>query len=302
MSVSQTATLLFYCVDSDDRYLARSESSPGPGTDDIHPEPEYGASAADSGSSGGENDSNSTVTDGEVENPFSEQMENVQTILNQLARISMAIRRSGSKYRHHKADSSLLEEEFDDFKNHLAVLILLASSDAQPHEQHISETKFDAERLTAIQKRLIHANVIRRNRIQYATQRMRQIQESQSLVTAAIQPPPANAQAPRVTHTDSELVELVPPKSVVSKIHSVTVTHSVNAPSIAPTATEIGSEFNLRNVVSRKTPSTMTKITRTGAEQDYPRCPKPTKDGMLQCPYCADVLPAEYSENKARWK
>ena len=282
--------------------MSLAESGRSLGTDTVHlTPPQHDTTTANSDSSGCGSDSSSLVSDGEAEDPFSEQKENIQTILNELARISMAIRKSGSKYRYQKADASLREEEFDDFKNHLTVLILLASGDAQSHENQDPETRFSSERLTSVQKRLIHANIIRRNRIQYATRQMRRIQDLQA--EAVARAPRTNFKAPRASSPELSPSEVAPQKSAALKAVSVAPTQSIKSlSSLAPTATEIGSEFNLQTVVAKKTPSIMTRVTQTGAVQDYPRCPKPTKDGMLQCPYCADVLPAEYSKNEPRWR
>ncbi|KAK3682966.1 hypothetical protein B0T22DRAFT_522568 [Podospora appendiculata] len=99
-----------------------------------------------------------------------EEMGNIQTILQELARISMAVRKSSSKYRFQKADASLREEDYDELKSHLTCLMLIPSSGLFGKGLDVgSETRFNPERLTSLQRRLIHANIVRRNRIHYAT-------------------------------------------------------------------------------------------------------------------------------------
>jgi hypothetical protein len=68
------------------------------------------------------------------------------------------------------------------------------------------------------------------------------------------------------------------------------------------TATELGSRFVLPVISAyepKKAMSVATKMTRTGAKQDYPPCPG--EKGSFQCPYCVQVLPEEYSV-KSRWR
>jgi len=75
-------------------------------------------------------------------------------------------------------------------------------------------------------------------------------------------------------------------------------------PSLDQTATDIGSQFTLRDIAvgPRPTPSVVTRITRTGAAQDYPACPDPGTAAFLPCPYCADLLAADYARASSRWR
>jgi hypothetical protein len=234
---------------------------------------------------------------GKADGPFSEQMFSVKIILGQLARISTAIRRSGTNYRYEKADASLEEEDFQEFKTHLTIVILMGNIETQTeepaHNFDITAQVTDSGRLTAVQQRLLRANIVRRNRIHFAIRSMKRPTLSQPM-TRTIQ-----AQDVRV-----ESAPQVPTKVATNKSTFSPQAPSIGTPSVTQTATEIGSQFNWLHVAESKksSPSVMTKVTRTGTTQDYPNCPKPISDDILQCPYCADILPASYAKNVSRWK
>ena len=222
-------------------------------------------------------------------------MFNIKTILGQLVRISTAVRRSGTKYRYRKADASLKEEDFEDLKSHLTFIILMGSIQPSAAMQFSIS---DPNRLTTVQKRLIHANIVRRNRIIFATRSMKPVakpaaqqvqQPQQQLLKIAEIPAPKAKPTARLPPRLDELA--VPPQAP-----------SIVAPSITRTATEIGSQFNWQAAEPKKTPSVVTRVTRIGAAQDYPSCPDPISDELLQCPYCADLLPVEYSKHQSRWR
>lgn len=247
-------------------------------------------------------DTNSLPSIGKADGPFSEQMFNVKTIFSQLARISIAIRRSGANYRYQKADSSLKEDDFEEFKAHLTMVILMGSIGTHTEEPvdsfAITAQMTDSDLLTDIQQRLIRANIVRRNRILFATRDMKAAEKLEPQkpielireLDAIIEPAP-------------QLLQMAVKDNF--EIHvTVSQAPSVIAPSTIRTATEIGSQFKWEQVTEprKSTASVMTKVTRTGAAQDYPNCPKPISNDILQCPYCADILEASYSKNISRWK
>ncbi|KAL6832172.1 hypothetical protein V8C40DRAFT_238033 [Trichoderma camerunense] len=235
---------------------------------------------------------------------FSEQAFNIKTILGQLTRISTAIRRSGAKFRHEKADMALQEQNFEEFKAHLTFIILMpaienyshGSSDGDAIRLRIS----DQGRLTTVQKRLIQANIIRRNRIIFATRSMKQIKNQDPQQNKL----PEIAELPFLNPESTEYFKIMQRQLIADGLHPLpALPSSIITSSIAQSSTEIGSEFGLQAVPHKKnTPSTMTRITQTGDHQDYPTCPVPVSDEVLQCPYCADLLPVEYAKNKSRWK
>ncbi|ETS79010.1 hypothetical protein PFICI_08863 [Pestalotiopsis fici W106-1] len=236
--------------------------------------------------------------------PFSLQMYNIRTIIAQLTRFSSMIRRSGTKFRFKRADAALAlrESEFNEFKEQLTNMVMIRSIKfdvGDPTSFEVFQDKMNTDLLTPVQKRLIHGNVLRRNRIVEATKDMRPIE------------PQAKGGLEDPMHDSTFMPEIKMPiptpmphvKAEPSKAGG-TVKSSAQSRvgSIARSATEIGSQLGLQLAPPKAAPSVMTKMTKIGISQDYPKCPKPISDDFIQCPYCADVLPTEYRSHSSRWR
>lgn len=245
---------------------------------------------------------------------FSEHMFSVKAILGQLARISTAIRRSGAKYRYRKADSSLKVEDYKDFEDHLTLVVLKGNLVANAAEQGgaiaMLSRLTDSQLLTKVQKRLIDANIVRRNRIIFATRLMRAVVEKPVVehpqnhkLPMTITEMPSETTEPEPEHELAPQLSKKPPDSAFNRPTVQLQEPSIKAFSVTQTATEIGSQLNTQRAMEFKNSksSIITRITKIGGAQDYPGCPEPTSD-FLQCPYCADLLPAAYSENQSRWR
>ncbi|KAI0197477.1 hypothetical protein F4808DRAFT_295284 [Astrocystis sublimbata] len=231
----------------------------------------------------------------------------VQTTLDQLVRISLAIQKAGDKYRFEKVDAELDEGRFEEFRNHLTSIILKAfpTHNAQDltAEQNLERVS-DFEALTSIQKRLIHLNILRRHRIEFETKSRekgrRPLDSARdghgfgenhaTLESPVTRSPDFNSiQASGASQPSPPIVSKASPTpSIVSKE--------------ALTATEIGSGFDVKRFMSTQPPSKTMNLTRVGAAQSYPSRPKCGPDGLLLCPYCDDVLPSSYATNEQSWK
>lgn len=68
-------------------------------------------------------------------------MQNIEIMLNQLARIAIAIRRSDRRSRLQKADQRFKREEYKDLEEHLITVLLarLDFSKEQIHRSKLSE-------------------------------------------------------------------------------------------------------------------------------------------------------------------
>lgn len=243
---------------------------------------------------------------------MSEYMSYITTTLDQLGSISLAIRKAGNKYRFEKVDAALDDAMFQEFRNHLTSIILRAFPDDEAKELS-SEQKIqrvsDYSRLTPIQKRLVHAVVLRRHRIDFVTasrktrktsihtdtgllRDVNQLGESRRPAGSSVagsrtsQQRGGSLSASQLPTTDSSKIAPAP---------SLVVTN-------APTATDIGSHLDVKRFVSAPTPSKVTNLTRIGDTQAYPRCPKQGSNGLLICPYCDDVLPSFYAASEKAWK
>ncbi|KAH6989182.1 hypothetical protein BKA56DRAFT_575214 [Ilyonectria sp. MPI-CAGE-AT-0026] len=242
----------------------------------------------------------------------------ITTNLNLLARMSIAIRRSGAKLRYLKADEYLKthmdDNEYMELRKHLFFLIqvgpyeqrLLNELGCQVSAGQLPQTVeivirawiFDPSRITPIQQQLIETNVTRRNRIVHA----RRMFDKDALTKPGEGPPISQM-------SEAPLPPIIQPEQVDLNKRKPNRTKSPGQPSSQHvestrswTATELGSRFVLPNILpskAKETQSIVTKMTRTGFKQDYPPCP--THQGSFQCPYCVQVLPEEYL-SKWRWR
>lgn len=103
---------------------------------------------------------------------MSEYMSYITTTLNQLATIALSIRKAGNKFKFEKIDAAFDDAMLQEFRSHLTTIILRAFPDDEAKglssEQKIQQFS-DHSKLTHIQKRLVHANVLRRHRLDFIT-------------------------------------------------------------------------------------------------------------------------------------
>ncbi|KAK1148500.1 hypothetical protein N8T08_009505 [Aspergillus melleus] len=92
--------------------------------------------------------------------PLQESMYNVESMEDQLARIAVAIRRSGRRSRLQKADQRFDATEHEELEGYLISML-------HTHLKHTHKTR-DASTLNEVQLRLVRCNLKRRNRFLYA--------------------------------------------------------------------------------------------------------------------------------------
>ncbi|KAF3396453.1 hypothetical protein F1880_006928 [Penicillium rolfsii] len=97
-------------------------------------------------------------------------MNKVEGSLNQLTRLTVAIRKAGTRSRLQKADSSFNPDnpQICSLRRHLEVL-LLARPDENGNSDY-SEEQLDPAKLSPVRTQLVEANLKRRNRFLYAQQ------------------------------------------------------------------------------------------------------------------------------------
>lgn len=236
----------------------------------------------------------------------------VRTILDQLTRISLTIRRSGAKYRFERADKALKEtEEVKTFRQHLTTIINSGFPDKDAEGLPATEKMkrvYDDSKFSPVKLKLIRANILRRHRIEYFTKarasRTRAPVEAPNEVQVQRQDktPAAVDSAPPTSIVSSKVKESQSVAPVAPQVHEVPVERTRSIYTAAVTATDVGPNFDTTDLSANKTPSRITRITKIGESQTYPRCPKPLTNGTLICPYCNDKLPASYANNEQTWK
>lgn len=101
-------------------------------------------------------------------------IQNLDSAIQNLALIGVAIRRTGKASRNRKADQTFNPDNYQELKMHLECIILLRpTEEALFHQAESGEyvAKLDNSKLSAIQKRLIEANLRRRHKFLVAQKR-----------------------------------------------------------------------------------------------------------------------------------
>ncbi|PNP40737.1 hypothetical protein THARTR1_11239 [Trichoderma harzianum] len=220
---------------------------------------------------------------------FSEAMKDVDLILDQLARIAVVIRRSGTRSRLQKADRMFNPDDYQELNTHLTSVILSRAPSA----------------LSLVQSQLINGNLKRRHRFLYAQR------HSTGLGLA---PPPVPAPKTTASERASESIQLeahVQNKSeIVEKSTDSTSQTAVDAPAenshnpSVRTGTSASGVTDLRELPQNSVPSqgATTQMSTTVIKLDYPYPPKMNDDALVfRCPCCCQVLPAMMAD-KNRWK
>ncbi|KAJ4227275.1 hypothetical protein NW759_004645 [Fusarium solani] len=311
------------------------ETDEGQGS--MHDDHEGEASESETSSSGSSwsefsDEANQSKDKDEADTPNTEDSDPrfyIETNLKLLAKISIAIRRSGAKLRYLKADAYLKahsdDDEYTQLRSHLLFLILVG-----PYEQKLFgelrrlTTKeqlpkaveivicswiVDPSRATSNQQRLVETNITRRNRIAYARRFISKgaaPTKGKEAAAPTIVPSPLPDAVLRPAKEPSAFgADAQEPFPIADPIKALPISpepaKSLTAKTL--TATELGSQFVLPVIVpfepKKGAMSVATKMTQTGIKQDYPTCPG--KKGSFQCPYCVQVLSEDYTV-KSRWR
>lgn len=239
----------------------------------------------------------------------------IRTVLKQLSRIHVAIRRAGNYLRHQRADAALGDaldtKDFIEWKEDMENLILM-DIENRNQKQGLEEGRYprhlQQRTLSKVQERLIRANLLRRHRIQYARSALEaKRKDAQRLLEEAKNRTPAQSEviepAPPQPHVVAAVIE---PERLERKDQGPVESHPIKNPPGSEnqqTATDIPSKFKVPLANSRKSGTIITKGTQTGRGQNYPRWHKDLGAyGNVLCPYCAEPLSRDYINNDVRWR
>lgn len=215
-------------------------------------------------------------------NPLHENMQNVEMMLDQLARIAVAVRRSGKRSRLQKADQWFKSEEHEDLQKHLITVLL-----ARPG---FSKEQIEPSKLSKVQQRLIYCNLKRRNRFLYAQQHSKWLDRetagrpSQALAIETI----------RTGEAAKEKQKAKPLSEAADARINLTIRTGTSASAISDSL-----------ALSRAlipAPAASTVMSSTVIDIKYPSPPK-IKEGarVFTCPCCCQTLPVTLLEEN-RWK
>lgn len=234
-----------------------------------------------------------TALGAELENAELTSMRDVDDNLSQLTRVLIAVRKSGTRSRLEKADAKFdpLSSPNRAFRRHLELLLLLRPGQEQTSNSILEE--FNQARLTAIQLRLIDANLRRRNRFLYAQKHA----EKLSLRTRARIDSPVRVEGPVALPLNLHRPPTISGETTLTK-DSVTdelVTQS------ATTATVLDHPVVLPPRETA-TQAATTVLSVTTSRISYP-APPPIRNnqGIFRCPCCCQSLPATVGQGR-QWK
>ncbi|KAJ5398855.1 hypothetical protein N7465_009344, partial [Penicillium sp. CMV-2018d] len=216
-------------------------------------------------------------------NPLRESMYNIESMQDQLARIAVAIRRSGMRSRLQKADQRFEAAEHEELEGHL-VGMLLTQLKCCPQER-------DPSKLNEVQLRLVRCNLKRRNRFLYAQQ------HSKGLDAGPIRRENRTAAPKKVELTQEEMAK----RKADSKALNDGSKHANSTIVTGTSASKLSDNFNLPEP-DHAAPTASSIISTTAIDLDYPRPPRFKDDAHLfRCPCCCEALPVEMA-NKNRWR
>ncbi|KAK8103236.1 hypothetical protein PG984_016382 [Apiospora sp. TS-2023a] len=260
-----------------------------------------------------------------------EQVYYIRTTLQYLSKISASIRKSGTRFRHQRADRRLEQRapKLEGFRRYMLWIILVGPSkmhllnsllQRQTLTGDITWTKAwitlkayfsDEQRLSPVQRRLIHANLVRRNRFDFYFRAYCEKtggDEDKGVPGTTHDPtkhtvvtPTPNASnipdhVPDQAHRHNPALHAQPTPSPAAKSVDRTILPS-------QPATDIGTLIMPRRPTTQGARTVSTKFSRGALKQDYPTCPG-SEGKSFWCPFCVQPLDASYSDRKKdkRWR
>jgi hypothetical protein len=214
-------------------------------------------------------------------------MEAVEAMLNQLARIAVAVRRSGRRSRLQKADQRFIPEEHEDLESHLVTILL-----ARPG---CSKEQLDPRQLSDVQRRLIRCNLKRRNRFLYA-------QEHSIRLAPAISGEHATEKARLQQPTSDVLARgALKPLTVDATPWEAAGISANPTLRTGTSASAVSDSLTLPQDMA-PAPAASTIMSSTVIDLKYPRPPKIEKGALIfPCPCCCETLPVAFSDIN-KWK
>jgi len=258
---------------------------------------ESGGASSESGSA----DSDSSL---------SECISNIHIMLDQLMRITLAIRKSGNRTRFEDIDNGCDEAGYLDYRQWLTTIILrahggmtgLADTQNMSAFEQMNHSS-DQSRLLPVQLRLVRANVLRRHRFNiFKAKRSEPFTERKEAPTTIRVDAQENVRTSDSSDSDSEAASSTYQSAKSHLDREVSVIS--RASDLAQTATEPGSSLNIDHIVNPGAKSAATKMTRIGSSQEYPRVPQFEPGTARLCPYCYEQLPQKVTkaDDESMWK
>lgn len=216
-----------------------------------------------------------------------ESMYDIESMMDQLSRVAVAIRRSGRRSRLQKADQLFNASEHQELEGHL-VGMLLSQLNGRIQER-------DPSQLDEVQLRLVHCNLKRRNRFLYSQRHAIGLNAGYVLRT------------PVQKSTGSAQKE-APQENQCWESSDNSPMHANNTVITGTSASRLSDGFQLPqpghtlHQIDHAKSVTLSAVSITALEVDYPRPPQLKDDARLfRCPCCCEALPANMAD-EIRWR
>ncbi|KAM5364018.1 hypothetical protein ACJA88_013286 [Fusarium oxysporum] len=228
--------------------------------------------------------------------PLEDALLDLDSALESLVSLSLAIRRTGRRSRLHKADRLFKPEEHAELRKHLEAIILLRPGPGPCYEDDEFRKKMNS--LTPLQSHLVTANLKRRNRFIQAHLHSLGLKKRSVGFELPVPEVAEQASAPTLSSDDKIAEVALPAPTPRQPIEPLPAPMSVTSASVPE------SKLEYKEPVSQKTESTpMTIITQITASARYPR-PRVSdnEQKLVQCPCCCQTLPVSEAKNNNRWR
>ncbi|KAI1362824.1 hypothetical protein F5Y08DRAFT_310998 [Xylaria arbuscula] len=241
----------------------------------------------------------------EAKASFDECIQNLDSIIGNLALIGVAIRRTGKASRNRRANRTFKPEEHQEFKTHLECIMLLRpTEEARFHhtENGACIIGLDHSELSPLQSRLIDANLRRRHNFVVAQKRSKHESEARS-----------ERSTPIGTFTAHDLLRDGPPPTTKyaagppgAQPQRTTQDSSWRAATISGFSLASTAEGTLHNELPEKAyipGAAKTQITSIASDAEFPEPPPiPSGRRVGKCPCCCQSLPTEIFTDPTTWK
>ncbi|KAM6534498.1 hypothetical protein FALCPG4_004132 [Fusarium falciforme] len=222
----------------------------------------------------------------------------IESALGSLASLALAVRRTGKRSRLHKADRLFNEEEHSELKQHLECIAVLRPGE-RGYSSHRLKQKLEA--LTPVQRRLVVANLRRRNRFLQARRHSTGLKRRKPDLSSISEDAVNQAHQP-IASPDLEIPILIHP--VVEQPPKLP--KNSDAPTVSGTSASVPeSKLRYTDPALKKPEASTprTEVTRITATAHYPRPQLPDDNQhMFQCPCCYQTLPVQDVKTNARWR
>jgi hypothetical protein len=211
----------------------------------------------------------------------------VDSSLENLALIAVAIGQTGVPSRLERADERFTPEEHENLRNVLESICLRQYHRPEADNEARKGAQTDNHKLSEPQQRLVEVNLRRRNRFMRAQEYSEKLKDRQDKV-----PVTGN----EIEGNGDDEVETPPQKeapSLTSSKKSILGTQASSAEGI----------FKIRKGKERDSQPAMTAITTPTATAQYLDAPGTYQESkILKCPCCCQNLPAVFSKDNDLWK